>query len=182
MNASEHSAALKAQPNSPTRGQCRSIREESEGAAKDRVGTSHLRASAPAPDPIRGSSAANLASPRAPIACGSIRSRSCSVQPKIVLPQMNPGSGPGQAQMHADISVRLAASGATSRISGKSLRATTMVVSSTAQPMAASKLPGRSPCTDRAAGWICKFHHEDTKTRRHEGTKARRPAHKNSAW
>jgi len=110
------------QPNSQTRGQCRSIREDGEGAAKDRVGTRYPRASAPAPDPIRGSSAANPASPQAPIACGSIRSRPCRVQPKIVLPQMNPGSGPGQAQMHADILVLLAASRATSRISGKSLR------------------------------------------------------------
>jgi len=92
------------QSNSQTRGQCRSIREDDEGAAKDRVGTRHPRSSA--------FIWANPASPRAPIARGSIRRRSCRVQAKIALPRMNPGSGPGQAQMHANISVPLAESGA----------------------------------------------------------------------
>jgi len=66
----------------------------------------YLRASAPAPDPIRGSSAAKLFWAACRTDGSEYFRRQLALAAKQGLPQMNPGSGPGQALMLADISYR----------------------------------------------------------------------------
>jgi len=66
----------------------------------------YLRASAPAPDPILGSSAARLFWAARGTNGSEYFRRQLALAAQQGLPQMNPGSGPGQALMHTDISYR----------------------------------------------------------------------------
>jgi len=93
------------------------------------------------------SSAANLASPPAWMGCGRMRSRSCNVQPRIVLPQMN-----ADARRYFRA---VGSFGGTSRTSGKSVRATARLVVRARGRMNESMARRPAP----PASWCAQAHH-----------------------